>query len=649
VTVEDTTAPVLTVPATITREATSAAGTAVSYTATTTDSVDPNPSVNCTPASGATFSLGTTSVSCTAADGHNNSANDSFDVIVVDTTAPALTVPESITVEAKSMAGTAVTYVVTATDTVDLNPNINCTPASGAIFPLGTTTVACTATDGNSNSANDNFDVTVVDMPPVLTMPEPITAEAASMAGTTITYTVTATDTIDSNPTVDCIPLSGSVFPLGTTSVACTATDNNSNSTNGAFSITVIDTVSPLLTVPEPITVEAESMAGTAVTYTITTTDTVDPNPSINCTPASGSTFSLGTTAVNCTATDDSGNSTNDSFDVTVVDTTAPLLTVPASIMVEAESMAGTAVSYTVTAIDTVDSNPNINCTPASGATFSLGMTVVNCTVTDDNGNSADDSFNVTVVDTTAPVLTVPESITVEAESMTGTAVTYIVTATDSVDPNPNINCTPTSGTIFPIGTTPITCIATDNNSNSANSSFTVTVIDAPPILTMPEAITVEADSLAGTSITYTVTATDTIDPSPNINCTPASGTIFSLGTTTVNCTATDNDGNSVDGSFNVTVVDTTAPILTVPESITVEAENLAGIAVTYIVTATDSVDPNPNINCTPASGEVFPLGVTTVNCTATDSNGNSGTDSFFITVTQRESYHIYLPLIIKP
>ena len=63
--------------------------------------------------------------------------------------------------------------------------------------------------------------------------------------------------------------------------------------------------------------------------------------------------------------------------------------------------------------------------------------------------------------------------------------------------------------------------------------------------------------------MTFTATATDTVAPaSPDVTCTPASGTTFALGATTVNCSATDAAGNEATGSFTVTVRDTTAPVL---------------------------------------------------------------------------------------
>src|SRR5205807_9260408 len=81
---------------------------------------------------------------------------------VRDTTAPTLTVPGNITVNATGPAGAVVTYTASATDAVTASPTITCVPASGSTFPIGTTTVSCTAKDAANNvSAPKTFTVTV--------------------------------------------------------------------------------------------------------------------------------------------------------------------------------------------------------------------------------------------------------------------------------------------------------------------------------------------------------------------------------------------------------------------------------------------------------------------------------------------------------
>jgi len=141
----------------------------------------------------------------------------------------------------------------------------------------------------------------------------------------------TATDTVDGTVNVDCESASGlrsgDIFPLGPTTVTCSATDQAGNSASGSFTVTVEDTTAPALTVPSsPVVVEATDANGAMVNFAdhVSASDPVDPRPAINCTPASGSTFPLGTTQVNCSATDAAGNTAEVSFDVTVVDLVPP-------------------------------------------------------------------------------------------------------------------------------------------------------------------------------------------------------------------------------------------------------------------------------------------------------------------------------------
>jgi hypothetical protein len=135
-------------------------------------------------------------------------------------------------------------------------------------------------------------------------------------------------------------------------------------------------------------------------------------------------------------------------------------------------------------------------------------------------------------------------------------------------------------------------------------------------------------------------TATDIADPSVPVTCTPASGSTFAINppgpVTTVTCTAVDDSGNAaVPATFTVTVRDTTPPVFTnVPANITVPAVG-NGAFVTYTnPTATDLVDLNRPVTCAPPSGFFFPIGTTTVTCTASDTRGNAATVTFTVTVT---------------
>lgn len=88
-------------------------------------------------------------------------------------------------------------------------------------------------------------------------------------------------------------------------------------------------------------------------------------------------------------------------------------------------------------------------------------------------------AYALSATDTQPPDLRLPADLTVIAGDSTGAVVTYTATAEDAIDPNPSVSCAPPSGSTFPIGTTKVTCTATDASGNEATGSFTVTVIAA--------------------------------------------------------------------------------------------------------------------------------------------------------------------------
>ena len=200
-------------------------------------------------------------------------------------------------------------------------PVVTCSPASGSNFPIGATLVTCSATDASGNTGTATFTVTVtlVDTtPPVISVPPPVTAEAMGPSGAPVMYAATAVDNIDGTIPPACAPPSGSTFPLGTTLVSCTATDAHGNAATASFTITVRDTTPPALTVPAPMTVTATGNSGAVVTFTASAVDLVDLTRPVTCSPASGSTFPVGTTTVTCTAADTRGNTATSTFTVTV-------------------------------------------------------------------------------------------------------------------------------------------------------------------------------------------------------------------------------------------------------------------------------------------------------------------------------------------
>lgn len=241
-------------------------------------------------------------------------------------------------------------------------------------------------------------------------------------------------------------------------------------------------------------------------------------------------------------------------------DSAPPMLILPKDMgPVEATSSAGAQANFVPapSALDAVDGPRGVSCEPASGATFPIGRTNIHCMASDLAGNTATGTFHVTVVDSTPPVVTVPESVSAEATGPL-TEVTFIATATDSVDGAVTPVCAPASGSSFAVGSTQVVCTATDVRGNAGQAAVMVIVTDTtPPVLSLPPPIVAVATSPAGAVVEFLVSASDLVSGAVTPVCTAASGFTFPMGaTTTVQCSAIDARGNTGQASFTVSVED---------------------------------------------------------------------------------------------
>lgn len=162
--------------------------------------------------------------------------------------------------------------------------------------------------------------------------------------------------------------------------------------------------------------------------------------------------------------------------------------------------------------------------------------------------------------DSVPPLIAKPVNITVNNEPGQCSAhVNFEVTATDNCG-EPMINCSHTSGDLFPGGDTDVLCTAEDVAGLTDSTGFTVTVLDAEaPDITAAADIVAECSSSNGTPVVLPkATASDNCDITPDINNNAPS--LFPLGKTVVTWTATDDDGNSSTDTQDVTIVDTTPP-----------------------------------------------------------------------------------------
>src|SRR5207247_1385851 len=164
----------------------------------------------------------------------------------------------------------------------------------------------------------------------------------------------------------------------------------------------------------------------------------------------------------------------------------------------------------------------------------------------------------------------------------------------------------------FRSGPPPVTFSATSPSVITGTAMLTVAVVDVPPVVTTSGNVIVEATGPNGAVAMFAATATDIVDGADTTACTPASGSLFPLGTTTVTCMAIDANGLSGSAQLTVTVRDTTPPAVTTSGNVIVEATAPSGALATFTASATDAVDGTDPVTCAPASGSRFPLGATT-------------------------------------
>jgi len=556
--VPDTTAPVITAPIDQTFEATGPSTTPTLIEATALDNVDPNPVITYDIH---TFPVGNTIVTWTATDASGNSATTTSNVTITDTTAPVITgTPTDINVEIVSgESGAVVNYTnPTAADFVDGSVVVTCDPASGSTFPIGDTTVTCTATDVAGNTANSTFKVTVIvdTTPPIITLlgDNLITIEV----GTTYNDAgATASDDKDGNITGS-IVIVNSVDSniLGSYTVTYNVSDSSGNpATEVIRTVNVVDTALPVITLlgDNPINISVntnyDDAGATAndnydgdITNNIVTVNPVDVNI-------------IGTYYVTYNVVDSSGNSAIEIIrTVNIVDISTPIISLLGDNPITIE--VGT--PYTdagATAIDDVDGDISGNIVVVNNVNSNiLGTYTVTYNVFDSSGNHAPEAIRtVNVVDTTAPTITAPIDQTFEATGPSTTPTLIEATAIDVSDPNPTITYTPHS---FLLGDTNVTWTATDASGNTSTATSRVTIIDTTgPTIAVTSDITTDATSAAGAVVTYTdPTATDLVDGSVVVTCSPVSGSTFPIEDTTITCTAIDAASNTATSTFKVTV-----------------------------------------------------------------------------------------------
>lgn len=394
---------------------------------------------------------------------------------------------------------------------------------------------------------------------------DPLIVEATGPSGAITTFAVTATDASDGPVPVNAAPESGSTFELGDTVVHLTAQNSRGGVSTSQFTVRVVDTTPPVITVPSPVLVDVTNLSGAVAIFSVSASDTVSGSVTAIADHPSGSLFPLGNTVVQVTTQDGAGNHSAASFivtvrDISVADTIPPVITAPSSLVVLKTGSGGAVVNFTVSALDAFSGPVDVVVDHPSGSLFPVGSTIVHLYAQDAAGNSATQSFVVTVLngstsDTVPPVISVSASLEVEAVNASGAPVTFVVSALDAQSGNVIPTVDHSSGSVFPLGETVVHVSAQDELGNTSTASFCVTVKDTTaPQITLPSPIFTTTAEISGKEVTFAVTAADAVDGSVTVSLDHASGSLFPVGITTIHATAHDSAGNSASASFTVDV-----------------------------------------------------------------------------------------------
>jgi uncharacterized repeat protein (TIGR01451 family) len=198
-----------------------------------------------------------------------------------------------------------------------------------------------------------------------------------------------------------------------------------------------------------------------------------------------------------------------------------------------------------------------VNCSVSFGTP--IGNTVIIFSANNPDPNPLNNLVTGTILtDNPPPRLTCPPNITVSNDPGQCTAtVNFTGLIVSDNCPGTVVTCTPASGSSFAVGVTNVTCVATDSGGATAMCSFTVTVNDTQPvaIICPPNVVVTAEPGQCSPPVIFPAPRVVDNCPGTAATCTPASGSAFSVGTTTVTCTAGDASGAVATCSFTVTVV----------------------------------------------------------------------------------------------
>lgn len=420
--------------------------------------------------SGAQFPVGVTTNTFIADDGIGNMDTCSFTVTVVDADIPVLAALSNISTSVDANSCGAVVSWAAPTATDNCTVTVTAVPNSGSFFPIGTSTVTVTASDG-VNSDIQTFTVTVNDtIAPVITnLPSGITVgNDASMCDAVVTWpAVTVTDNCG-GWTLTSTHNSGDVFPVGSTTVTYMVVDSTGLTDTASFVVTVNDTESPsIFSCAFDMTVSADAGMCSASNVMLGSPMSLD-NCTVTVSNDAPAVFPVGATVVTWTVTDVGGNTATCMQTVTVEDNEAPVIGCPMDLM----ACEGVVSFLPPAAMDNCSSTTVSQVSgPVSGSTLAPGLYTIVFAAVDSAGNADSCSFVLTV--NANPVISTSNPSTV---CVTDGNYTLSATPAGGTWSGPGVSGTTFSPSTAGNGAQALTYSVTNANGCSATSIDTITV-----------------------------------------------------------------------------------------------------------------------------------------------------------------------------
>ncbi len=600
----------------------------------------------------------TSEVTLTVTDNNGNVSTATANVTVEDNIAPEITCIGEANITKDSGV---CTYTLVGT-TYDATFTDNCTSSTltndltgtntiaGEVLPLGDTVVTWIVDDGNGQTATCTTTITVVDEVPVITcVPDNTVDTDLGVCSYTVqataydaTFTNNCTSGTLTNSLTGTATIAGAVLPLGATVVTWTVDDGNSQTATCTTTITVEDTIAPIITAQD-ITVV---LTGTG-TVSITDEDVLVSGFD-NCGTVtyaiSQSVFAIADAmnspvTIQLIGTDAHNNVTSIPVEITVIDPVPVVIAQNITVLLNENG----SVTITPEQVDNGSSSivglSGLSLDITTFACSNIGENIVQLSATSTLGNTTVATAVVTVEDTMAPTVAI-QNITVQLDAAGTATIT-----TDQIDSGSSDNCgiesialDTTTFDCSTVGENTVTLTVTDVSGNTAVVTAVVTVEDTmEPTSICVAPFTLQLDDIGSASIT----AAD-IDNGSTDNCGIASITIDKnafdcddIGENTVTLTVTDNSGNISTCATIVTIVDNIAPaVVTQDISVVLDSNGNATISASDIVAGSFDACGIASMSLDQTSFTCPTLEEYTVTVTVIDTHGNSTSEMALVTFT---------------